>query len=68
MKIQFTNIPELYEIFAVDKWSRDHITRLMGIHQIGYDVVPTTLSAPAFRFRNPEQFGQALELIQQAEV
>ena len=68
MKIQFTNIPELREIFALDKWSRDHITNLMEINQIGYDVVPTTMAAPAFRFRTREDFDLAKRLIQEHEV
>ena len=68
MKIQFTNIPELREVFALDKWSRDHITSLMGIHQIGYDEVPTTMAAPAFRFRTREDFDLAKRLIQEHEV
>jgi len=68
MKIQFTNIPELLEIFALDKWSRDHITRLMGMHQIGYDVVPTTMASPAFRFRTRENFDHAKRLIQEHEI
>lgn len=68
MKIQFTNIPELLEIFALDKWSRDHMTRLLGNHQIGYDVVPTTMAAPAFRFRTRENFDHAKRLIQEHEI
>ncbi len=65
LRIQFTNIPELNEIFAIDKWSRDHINRLMGIHQIGYDVVQTTMAAPAFRFRTREDFDLAKLFIQE---
>jgi hypothetical protein len=34
MKIQFTNKPELFEIFALDKWSRDHIVQLLNNTQI----------------------------------
>ena len=68
MKIQFTNIPELREVFALDKWSRDHIDYLMEINQIDYDVVPTTMAAPAFRFRTREDFDRAKRLIQEHEV
>ncbi len=68
MKIQFTNIPELFEIFPIDKWSRDHMTRLLGNHQIGYDVVHTTMDTPAFRFRTRENFNLAKRLIQEHEI
>jgi hypothetical protein len=40
----------------------------MGIHQIGYDVVPTTMAAPAFRFRTREDFDLAKRLIQEHEI
>ena len=68
LRIQFTNIPELREIFAIDKWSRDHILRLLGNQQIGFDVVQTTMEAPAFRFRTREDFDLAKRLIQEHEI
>jgi len=68
MKIQFTNIPELREVFALDKWSRDHMVSLLDNRQIGYDIVPTTMAAPAFRFRTREDFDLAKRLIQEHEV
>jgi hypothetical protein len=68
MKIQFTNIPELREVFALDRWSRDHMVRLLGNRQIGYDIVQTTMAAPAFRFRTREDFDLAKRLIQEHEI
>ena len=44
------------------------MTRLLGNHQIGYDVVPTTMAAPAFRFRTRENFDHAKRLIQEHEI
>ena len=67
VKIQFAHTPNLFEIFPLDKWSRDHTTRILGGHQIGYDITPTTMGY-SFRFRTKEDYELAKSLIQNAEV
>ncbi len=68
LRIQFTNIPELLEIFPLDKWSRNHATRILGIHQIGYAFTPTTMSEYALRFATREDFDLAKRLLQEHEI
>lgn len=68
MKIQCTYNSELLEIFPIDKWSRDHSTRLLGIHQIGYVFTPTTMTEYSLRFNNQADYELARQLIQEHEI
>ncbi len=68
MKIQCTYNSELLEIFPTDKWSRNHSTRLLGIHQIGYAFIPTTMDTYSLRFNNRADYELARQLIQEHEI
>lgn len=60
--MKFTTIPELFEIFPLDKQTQDIIVTIMGCKQIGYDALPTKMDTFALRFRSQDQFDIARNL------
>jgi hypothetical protein len=66
-RIQFTNIPELKELWPLDPWSRKLIIELLRQNQLGYLYSPTTMGEPAFRLHTREEFDQAKRIVQAYE-
>jgi hypothetical protein len=64
MKIQFTLNAAEFEIWPVDKPSRDQFISLMARNDIGYRYMPTTMGTMTFRFHNKEDYNRALDLAQ----
>lgn len=60
--LQFTNIPELLELFPLDKWSRQGLIKVLGKAGIGYAYTPTTMGEMSFRIHTKEEFDRALKL------
>lgn len=67
MKAQITLNEHAREIWPTDPASRKLCTRLLGMYQIGYDYVPTTMGTVALKFRSIEEYEQALALIKNYE-
>lgn len=66
-RIQFTNIPELNELWPLDPWSRKLIIELLRQNQIGYVYSPTTMGEPAFRLHTRDEFDRAKRIVQEYE-
>ena len=62
-KAQFTVNEVTLEIWPLDPFSRNIITRTLGNNQIGYKYKPTTMGMPSMEFRTIEDFKLALGLL-----
>lgn len=60
--LQFTNIPELLELFPLDPWSRKGLIEVLRKAKIGYNYTPTTMGAMSFRLHSKEEFDLAFKL------
>jgi len=60
--LQFTNIPELLELFPLDPWSRRGLIEVLRRANIGYVYTPTTMGAMSFRLHSREDFDLAFKL------
>lgn len=63
-RIQFTNIPELSELWPLDPWSRKLMIELFRQHGLGYVYSPTTMGEPSFRMHSREEFNQGKKILQ----
>jgi len=62
LKIQFTQNPNQLEIWPLDKWSRDNLTRIMAENKMAYTFEPTTMGTVCLRFKTQKDFDSALQL------
>lgn len=68
MKIAFTNIPELLEIFPLDPWSRKHIIEILDNLNMEYGYASTSLGIPAIRLKDKDSFDKAKTTISNFDV
>jgi len=62
-KPQFTVNELTMEIWPLDTFSRNIITKTLGRHQIGYNYKATTMGMPSMEFRTHEDYKLAIGLL-----